>query len=115
MNKQSKKIQKIQVSELQGNRVENGAVEFTYPSGDTDWPGLFLRGDECLYLSMHIYLLLQQLEEMDKGFQLKMAVSHLRSLCDTIEKNVILNNGIDDEDTGCDSSIAGNGTVSPGD
>lgn len=49
------------------NRVETGAVRF----GD-DWPGLFIRGDDCLQL----YLLLKQTEGMVDPLE-KMFVNEL--------------------------------------
>ena len=37
-------IQKIDYNKE--NRVETGAVQF-----GNDWPGLFIRGDDCIFLS----------------------------------------------------------------
>ncbi len=56
----------VRVIPHEGKRVETGAVQF----GD-DWPGLFIRGDDCGFISMVLMMADQ--------------VSYLR---DVIEKDV---------------------------
>ena len=67
-------LQKIKIQEMTvpedvgfGTRVETGPVEFTYPDGKTDWPGIFLRGDDCMRLQMKIFQLKNCIEEIEKG------------------------------------------------
>ena len=47
-------IQKVTVASMQveGGRIETGPVEFTYPSGQVDWPGTFIRGDNAGWYAM---------------------------------------------------------------
>ena len=33
------------------DRVETGAVKFAWLHGGSDWPGLFVRGDDCIALA----------------------------------------------------------------
>jgi hypothetical protein len=49
-------IQKIKIASLDppAQRVETGAVQFTYESGEVDWGGTFIRGDHCIALSIAI-------------------------------------------------------------
>lgn len=54
-------MQKIKVQEMTvpedvgfGTRVETGPVEFTYPNGKQDRPGIFLRCDDCWILQTEI-------------------------------------------------------------
>lgn len=42
------------------NRPETGAMEF-----GTDWPGVFIRGDNALYFSWELKRLLDNIEEKD--------------------------------------------------
>jgi len=34
------------------NRVETGNIVFHYKSGEVDWPGVFIRGDDAFMYSM---------------------------------------------------------------
>ena len=49
-------VQKIKISEMPGQRVETGAVEFTYPGQEKypDWPGYFIRGDNAFHIAIEI-------------------------------------------------------------
>ena len=51
----SNQIRKI---EAQADRVETGPVQF----GD-DWPGLFIRGDNCLWMGLSIVLAITEAEK----------------------------------------------------
>jgi hypothetical protein len=45
------------------SRVETGAIQF----GD-DWPGLFLRGDECIQLAIAIDAIWPYIEKAEIGY-----------------------------------------------
>jgi hypothetical protein len=45
-------IRKLKVELPLNERVETGPVQFTYPSGEEDWPGYFIRGDTAFGLRM---------------------------------------------------------------
>lgn len=55
-------------------RVETGAVQF-----GEDWPGLFIRGDNCMGYMMHVMTLEHALAD-NKEFHVQMALSSLRSI-----------------------------------
>jgi hypothetical protein len=64
-------IQKIKIAEMDckcaggfGSRVETGAVQFTYPDGNEDWPGFFIRGDSAFHIALEISALQQLIEKM---------------------------------------------------
>lgn len=46
-------MQKLKVDPAPNERIEDGAIEFEYPNGRKDWPGLYLRGDT--YIGIHSY------------------------------------------------------------
>jgi hypothetical protein len=72
-------VQKIKIAELpEGQqRVETGAVEFTYPlterqkaarlneKAGTDWLGYFLRGDSAFALSIEMHSLQEMLKKVE--------------------------------------------------
>ena len=76
-----------------GERVETGAVQF----GD-DWPGLFIRGDEAVDVSLQIKavidFLTDHVSDEDKvkkgGFALAIAVGRLRGVKEIIDNDVNL-------------------------
>ncbi len=41
-------------------RIETGAVKFAWLNGGSDWPGLFVRGDDCVALAFAIRHVLGQ-------------------------------------------------------
>lgn len=63
------------------NRVETGAVQF----GD-DWPGLFVRGDDCFALALAWYTLLRYCPEVPRPWDI--TVKPLRALFETIADDV---------------------------
>lgn len=60
------------------DRVETGAVQF-----GEDWPGLFIRGDNCIYYSMCLQTVLRLLKELpaDKLVD-AIAIGNVRSLAE---------------------------------
>jgi hypothetical protein len=68
-------MQKITISKLDGNRVETGSVEFTYPAteqqkkvgmeGRTDWSGYYIRGDDFCGLAIYFNNLEQWLKTQE--------------------------------------------------
>ena len=63
-------------------RIETGAVEF-----DQDWPGLFIRGDDC----MLFYSQLKQVIDrgLDNVFERQILTSLLEALQEPLVKNPI--------------------------
>lgn len=58
-------IQELKVNQTE--RVETGAVRFTYANGREDWSGYFMRGDNYAAMRMYLRLLENSLpEELDK-------------------------------------------------
>ncbi len=48
-------ITKLNIQLPEGkNRLETGPVQFTYHTGEIDWPGFFLRGDNAFALRLAI-------------------------------------------------------------
>lgn len=77
-----KRIQKLPAA---ASRVESGAVQF----GD-DWPGLFLRGDECLFLIADLRRMFEQLGA-DRLAVLNVGTGiQIATLLELIEKDVIV-------------------------
>jgi hypothetical protein len=60
------------------DRVETGALQF-----NDDWPGLFVRGDDCIYLSMLLHKIINN-EEFDIFDR-----TVIKSLIREIEDNVL--------------------------
>lgn len=46
-------------------RLETGPVQFTYEHGETDWPGVFIRGDNAAHYALHLRRLLDSNEALD--------------------------------------------------
>jgi hypothetical protein len=65
-------------------RVETGAVQF-----GGDWPGLFIRGDDAVFLAESIRQLAKGLPRID-DLQLGMAFGRLVELADVIERDVVV-------------------------
>lgn len=68
----------------EGGRVETGAVRF----GD-DWPGLFVRGDDCMMLAKSIRRVLESLEPA-KALEIAPSVSDFFEIVETIEQHVLV-------------------------
>jgi hypothetical protein len=47
-----KKPRELQITS--NSRVETGPTQIRYQNGEPDWKGLFIRGDDCMGLLMHI-------------------------------------------------------------
>lgn len=77
-------VQKISCNQTE--RVETGAVEFTYADGRIDWKGLFLRGDHAAFYAMNLAQAIEQLKQNPENFLL---VNVLQGLVDTINGDVI--------------------------
>jgi hypothetical protein len=80
--------QQIKVAEMPGNRIETGGVEFTYPSGRSDWPGMFIRGDDSIYLGMAIQALLDAVPKDD--ITLHFYRMRLKEFCEELHEDVIV-------------------------
>ena len=72
----SRVVQKVTIEKMEipaemggfGTRVETGAVEFTYPDGNRDWSGYFIRGDNAFNIVLQIKTLEDALNEIKKKF-----------------------------------------------
>ena len=94
-------MQKIKVAALpEGQqRVESGPVEFEYPITErqkemnigpfSDWPGLFIRGDNCMALAININSLEAFFKGKELDFMAQMALNDVLSIRDTIFQEVI--------------------------
>ena len=95
-------IQKINIESMEipeeigfGGRVETGAVEFTYPNNPhPDWTGLFIRGDNCIGLNLHIEALENYFEKVKGQLQnedvtVLFALSNLRGIKEIIRGEVV--------------------------
>jgi hypothetical protein len=69
----------------QTDRVETGAVQF-----GEDWPGLFIRGDNCVYYRMCLQTVLRLLKELppDKFID-ALAVENVRSLAELMTTPIV--------------------------
>jgi hypothetical protein len=69
--------------EGKGGRVETGAAQI----GD-DWPGLFIRGDDCIYLKA----ILERYISLDKESSLPqmLATGFFNMIVEEIENNVLV-------------------------
>lgn len=65
-------------------QTPTGAIQF-----QDDWPGLFIRGDEAIFLSVRIRWLASRLEHYDDPAVIS-AIMHLNKLADIIERDVIV-------------------------
>lgn len=83
-----KKIQKIKDEKYKGSRVETGAVQV-----NDDWPGYFIRGDNCMYFTLILSNILSKYREM-KGDKLDpnefITISNLESIIKDMKENVII-------------------------
>lgn len=63
---------KLNTQDIEGSeRIETGVVELTYRNkighdSKADWPGLFIRGDDCLHYSMNLEHILSLIPEETK-------------------------------------------------
>jgi len=62
--------------------VSSGAIQFR-----DDWPGLFIRGDDCIGLMSRLLWLRGQIDES------LFAASRLKELLEVIERDVIVRSG----------------------
>ena len=74
--------------EPDGGRVETGPVQF-----GKDWPGLFIRGDDC----MRMYMDFRHIMEADEGdsadvFMVAQAKANMKHMMETINGQVNLAN-----------------------
>ena len=83
---------KIQLPDGQG-RMETGPVQFTYQTGEEDWPGFFIRGDNAFALRLAIAQVLVNahdpfaraqlhayMEELDSCNMNQNVVQHLKEM-----------------------------------
>jgi hypothetical protein len=57
-------ITKIKLdSNFTENRLETGPVEFEYANGKVDWPGMFIRGDDCFGYVLDISRIISAIQE----------------------------------------------------
>jgi hypothetical protein len=92
--------QKIKISEMEGNRVETGGVEFTYPNGNTDWPGMFIRGDNMFAICMSLDGLRREIEKVPDNGMMKFHFSQIAYLVEEANEDVFLRPKAKDENTG---------------
>jgi len=79
-------MERVRLVPHEGKRVETGAVQF----GD-DWPGLFVRGDDCIQLALTLSAALDIIAEMVPDFATKILVQDpLEHIKDTIERSVLV-------------------------
>ena len=68
------------------DRVETGPVQF----GEEDWPGLFIRGDECIYYMLNLENGIQRLNELNDGtVEHTLMISALSNLRELLEEPLI--------------------------
>jgi hypothetical protein len=69
------------------NRVETGALRF----GD-DWPGLFIRGDDCFLLKQCIVQVMQVLNSLteEQAHVVAPYAVRLQEIAETIQANVMI-------------------------
>lgn len=85
-------------------RVESGAVKFQYKSGESDWTGLFLRGDDSFGHALAIGTVCQFIKEQCEKENMKMktelffALKQLAGVADDIHANVVMGERIVKED-----------------
>lgn len=61
-------------------RVESGPVQF-----NQDWPGVFIRGDHCLYYQFELTKMIEELEDTpNKDLSTCIRLNLLTSLRDTL-------------------------------
>jgi hypothetical protein len=65
------------VTEERDPRIESGSVVF-----GSDWPGLFLRGDDALHFAMHLRTIVDHAEKAGAGASISLAV--VRGLLDDL-------------------------------
>lgn len=70
-----------QIPQPDGNRVETGPVQF-----GNDWPGVFIRGDACLFLASTIEELIKTSKEFQSPNHIRM-LSELSELLEWLESS----------------------------
>ncbi len=80
-------MQNVQLSREFG-RVESGAVQFEYVTGETDWPGYFMRGDSAFVVATAIGQVLARLGPAVDVID-HFAIGTLRGVMDEINEQVI--------------------------
>ena len=85
----TERIQEIVVESMPHNRVETGAVKFIYKN-DQDWKGLFIRGDDSFHTMLSINAIVEQLKNAKLSFEAQFALDWLKSLAETIQKDVVV-------------------------
>ena len=71
-----------------GNRMETAVTEIEYVNTDgdtTDWPGIFIRGDNALMYSMYLHNLLNMVEDGDDVMDV-VAINACKGLADLLSK-----------------------------
>lgn len=87
------KLQKINADLGKGNRVESGPLQV-----NDDWPGVFIRGDNAMFLGMALRDLLSMLDN-EREIQRSLAISPLYGLAELLAScnvNNLRKNGEDD-------------------
>jgi hypothetical protein len=92
--------QKITISKMEGNRVETGGVEFTYPDGRTDWAGFFIRGDNMMAICMGIEGLQREIEKLPDNTMLKFHLAQINYLVEDAHEDVFQKPKGNNEDSG---------------
>lgn len=90
MSEEEIDVQDVVIASMPGNRIETGAVRFIYDQQDKDWPGLFIRGDNCIELMLAIKRLIPFCESKPaSSFEHVHAISVLSMYADVIEEDVL--------------------------
>jgi len=65
----------------QKSRIESGVVQFQYNDGYKDWPGLFLRGDNCFFYRCQLEKVIDYLTNgVEVEADLQLTLASLKSL-----------------------------------
>jgi len=75
----------VQPIKYEGSRVETGPVQF-----GEDWPGLFIRGDTCIYYVLVLEQAIKRLNELNDGtIEHTMMISAISNLLESLEECLI--------------------------
>lgn len=80
------------ITDLENSRVETGGVQF-----NDDWPGLFIRGDNCAALLIEINYVFQELEH-NKIEISPFAIGALKGLSSMIQTEVLNQSSVGSDD-----------------
>lgn len=79
-------MEKVRILPATVGRVESGAIQF----GEEDWPGLFIRGDNCIYLYTVLNTLLEVVMTEEQKNTYQGTVSYISNFANMIRDEVIV-------------------------